>query len=207
MANNNPDAHDLPFFERPDLTPFLVHLTKKSSRATGFENLVSILRTGAIHGSRSWPGRIAGPHPASCFMDVPLPSLKYVLHQRNSRLYGPYGVLVSKKYAYNRGCRPVLYLAKSERESMLDEEHWWRVVTLEGVTGKATNWLHQREWRAMGDFELPKPTLRAVFVRTTKEVQELQAMINDDPDAFVVKPRSILPLNIVCQGLPYMKGR
>ncbi|KVL39800.1 hypothetical protein WS96_05400 [Burkholderia sp. MSMB1835] len=114
-------------------------------------------------------------------------------------------MLISKKFAYKGGCRPVLYLSKDEREELLREENWWRVVTLEGVTGKETNWLHQREWRAKGDFALPKPTLRAVFVRTTKEAQKLQKMIIGDPEAFAVKPRAILPLNIVCQGLPYMK--
>lgn len=205
MGNNNSDSYELPFFERPDLTPFLVHLTKKSSEADGFDNLVRILQTGVILGSGHWPGRVAGPHTASCFMDVPLPSLKYVLHQRNKRRYGPYGVLISKKYAYKRGCRPVLYMTKSERKSLLEKDDWWRAVTLEGVSGKETNWLHEREWRAKGNFALPKPTLRAVFVRTTKEAQTLQALITEDPKAFAVKPRAILPLSIVCQGLPYMK--
>ncbi|QVQ26009.1 abortive infection system antitoxin AbiGi family protein [Achromobacter deleyi] len=205
MAQNNSDSHELPFFERPDLTPFLVHLTKKSGKATGFENLVNILKTGMIRGSGHSPGRVAGPHTASCFMDVPLPSLKYVLHQRNSKRYGPYGVLISKKYAYKHGCRPVLYMTKSERKTLLKEDEWWRAVTLEGVTGTETNWLHEREWRAKGDFSLPSPTLRAVFVRTTKEAQQLQAMITSDAGAFSVKPRAILPLNIVCQGLPYME--
>ncbi|MFM0176499.1 hypothetical protein PQR33_45225 [Paraburkholderia sediminicola] len=203
MANNSADTHELPFLERPDLTPFRVHLTKKSNGATGFEHLVSILQEGAIHGSKNYPERIAGPNPASCFMDVPLPSLKYVLHERNSRRYRPYGVLVSKRYAYKVGCRPVLYMTREKRETLLPKDEWWRTVTLNGVTGKATNWLHEREWRAKGNFTLPSPSLRAVFVRTTREAQKLHAIIAKDPDAFAVKPRAILPLNIVCQGLPY----
>lgn len=203
MTNNNSDAYDLPFFERPDLTPFIVHLTKKSGESTGFDNLVNILKSGIIRGSGHKPGNVAGPHTASCFMDVPLSSLKYVLHKRNSRRYGPYGVLISKIFAYKHECRPVLYMTKKERKTLLKKEEWWRAVALEGVTGKKTNWLHEREWRAKGDFSLPSPTLRAVFVKTTREAEELQNMIAENPKEFSVKPRAILPLSIVCQGLPY----
>lgn len=198
------DSYELPFFERPDLTPFLVHLTKNHGNATAFDNLVSILRDGKILGSGR-TGRIAGPHPACCFMDVPLSSLKYVLHKRNLRRYGPYGVLISKRYAYKHGCRPVLYMTKSERKSLLGKDQWWRAVTLEGVGGQATNWIHEREWRAKGDFVLPNPTLRAVFVRNTKEAQKLQDLLVKSPEDFRARPRTILPLSIVCQGLPYMK--
>jgi hypothetical protein len=49
-----PDFEDLPFFERPDLTPYLIHLTKNakaSDEYSVFHNLVSILQTGRIWGS------------------------------------------------------------------------------------------------------------------------------------------------------------
>jgi hypothetical protein len=68
-------VHKLPFVERPDLTPYLIHLTKNWKR-TAFLNLVSILKDGKIHGSETFPGRIAGVRQtATCFMDVPLFSL------------------------------------------------------------------------------------------------------------------------------------
>lgn len=75
-----PDFEDLPFEERPDLTPYLVHLTKNtkaSDRFSALDNLIYILQTGKIWGSSSSKGFIKGPHKAACFMDVPFMALKY----------------------------------------------------------------------------------------------------------------------------------
>ena len=41
-----PDFEDLPFYERPDPTPYIIHLTKNTKaddNHTAFNNLVSIL--------------------------------------------------------------------------------------------------------------------------------------------------------------------
>jgi hypothetical protein len=83
----HPDFEDLPFFERPDLTPFLVHLTKNTKAEddySAFNNLVNILKTGEIWGSDTKKGFIKGPSPAACFMDIPFYALKYVLNEENS---------------------------------------------------------------------------------------------------------------------------
>ncbi len=117
-----PDFEDLPFFERPDLTPYLIHLTKNtkaSDEYSAFHNLVSILQTGRIWGSDKKEGFVKGPLRAACFMDVPFDSLRYILHEENSSpndpRYEAFGVFVTKKHAYQEGCRPVLYLSNEER--------------------------------------------------------------------------------------------
>ena len=101
----------LPFLERPDLSPFIVHLTKASATCSAFENLLSILKDGEIHGSSKNKGFIKGPKKAACFMDIPLHCLKYVINKsntnKNSPRYGSCGILVSKNYAYEAGARPV----------------------------------------------------------------------------------------------------
>lgn len=38
----------LPFEERPDLTPYLVHLTKEKNGRSAFGNLVKILKAGKV---------------------------------------------------------------------------------------------------------------------------------------------------------------
>jgi hypothetical protein len=68
-----PEFEDLPFYERPDLTPYLVHLTKNTKQEGGysaFENLVNILQEGKIRASDSSKGFIKGRRRATCFMDV-----------------------------------------------------------------------------------------------------------------------------------------
>jgi len=198
------------YIERPDLSPFIIHLTKRSPKRTAFENLVRILRSGRLVGSTSSEGYIKGSTPATCFMDVPLGSLKYVLKKANTRRrgrkgprYEAYGILISKSWAYAAGARPVLYLSDAEIVALrIPDAHKWRVVKFEGVSSKDFGWLHEREWRAEGGFKLPSRML-SVLVKTSKEAERLHSKLLKAPKKFKARPRSILPIRIVSQGLPY----
>lgn len=68
------DSDRLPFSERPDLSPYLIHLTRGTEDEDGYsalENLLSILEYGRIWGSNTQSGFIIGRRKAACFMDVP----------------------------------------------------------------------------------------------------------------------------------------
>lgn len=200
-----------PFFERPDLSPFLVHLTKNTKKVDGFtafRNLAHILREGEIWGSDKKKGFIKGSKSATCFMDVPLTSLKYILNESNTDRdyprYEPYGIIVSKSYAYSKGARPVMYLSDPELLDMdIPEEHRWRVVRFEGVEENRIGWIHEREWRAPGSFRLPDNPL-AVLVRNSTEAKKLHSILQRNPTKYARIPKSIIPLSILCQGLTYM---
>jgi hypothetical protein len=200
-----------PFFERPDLSPYLIHLTRNTVEDDGFtayDNLVSILGLGEIHGSTSKSGFIKGTSPAACFMDVPLSSLKYVLNQSNTDpkkpRYEAYGVLITKKRAYKDGCRPVLYLSNAEVELLgIPSTELWRVVRLEAVDGTGVNRVHEREWRRKGGFTMPSEPV-AVLVQSAKDAVRLREHIRKDPEFFASTPQSIIPLEVLCQGLPYL---
>lgn len=202
------ESNDLPFYERPDLTPYLIHLTKNTKaedECSAFDNLVSILKSGKIRGSSKKKGFIKGPNRAACFMDIPFSSLKYVLNDENcdadNPRYEPFGVVITKKFAYEQGCRPVLYLSNREMDDLrIPEAEKWRVVRLDGVDGKSVNWAHEREWRCKGDFDLPAEPI-AVLVESTAEVERLRRRL-DGPDDH--RPKNIIPLTILCQGLPYL---
>ncbi|MFG1477548.1 hypothetical protein V5F53_02655 [Xanthobacter sp. V4C-4] len=203
-----PDFDDLPFYSRPDLTPFLIHLTKnteKLNERSAFDNLVNILKTGKICGSSSERGFIKGQRKAVCFMDVPFPSLKYILTPENTNQekprYEPYGIVLTKRLAYKNGCRPVLYLSNDEVNALsIPKEELWRVVRLEVKEDNWICWVHEREWRCVEYFKLPKK-IYAVLVRDTKYAKKLREMINQSPDSFKCTPASILPLTIISQGL------
>lgn len=200
------DFEDLSFHDRPDLTPYLIHLTKNTVKDDGFmafDNLVNILETGEIWGSGR-TGYIKESQKASCFMDIPFQSLKYILNEENSNLnnprYEPYGIAFTKKFAYKQGCRPVLYLSDSEIKLLnIPKNELWRVVKLEVTSNGWISWLHEREWRKKDSFHLPNNPI--VIVKTLQEVSKLQQMIINSPNDFKVKPRAILPLKIICQGL------
>lgn len=195
------DDDDLPFNIRPDLSPYLVHLTKKADGISALNNLMKILQTGVIQGTDSF---VKGRRKATCFMDVPFVALKYVCSRQNSARYAPYGVVVTKTFGYRQGIRPVLYLSDNEqRKICIPKRELWRVVKLQyskGHSGWESNWLHEREWRCPDRFNLPNK-IRAVLVRTAKEAAKLRAIINEDPASFVCIPQSIIPLNVICQEL------
>ena len=205
-----PYFDELPFHDRPDLSPYLIHFTKNSKRADGytaFGNLCNILETGRIWGSNTSKGFIKGPNKAVCFMDVPFMSLKYIFTEDNTKRdrprYEPYGVLVSKQYAYSNGARPVLYLSDRETTRLgIPDEELWRVVKLYADSdGNWICWLQEREWRKKGRFYLPSKSI-AALVKTTKEAQKLTGII--ESENYKCKPTSVIPLGVVCQGLTLM---
>jgi hypothetical protein len=171
-----PQFDELPFNARPDLSPYLIHLTKNTAKEdefSAFENLVNILKTGSIWGSKTSKGFIKGPHRATCFMDVPFQALKYILTPENADpqnpRYEPYGVILTKKYAYEHGCRPVLYLSDEETKQLgIPRDELWRVVRFEVSKKGWICWLHEREWRSKGSFNLPSK-IQAVLVKNTND--------------------------------------
>lgn len=208
-----PKFLELPFQERPDLTPFLIHLTKNTTGKDGcsaYDNLVNILKSGRILGS-SGSGFIKGGLKAACFMDVPLLSLKYILNHENSDpehpRYEPFGILINKLDAYKNDCRPVLYLSDDEQETLnIPKSELWRVVGFELNDEGCISWVHEREWRRPGNHEIPARFL-AVLVKDTTHAMRLAKLIAKKPGDFKVLPMSIIPLSIVCQGLTYLKGK
>ena len=141
-------------------------------------------------------------------MDVPLPSLKYILNEydsdpKNPR-YEPFGIIITKKLAYRKASRPVLYLSDYELSKLrIPVDERWRVVKLEVREGTWISWMHEREWRCKGDFIVPKDPI-AVLVKNTKYAKKLEKLINDYPKDFKAKPQSVIPLTVLCQGLPYL---
>ncbi len=202
-----PTFDDLPFNKRLDLSPYLIHLTKNTRRKddySGYENLVNILRKGKIWGSGE-AGFIRGGKEAACFMDVPFASLKYVLTPENMKVddprYEPYGIVVGKDSGYKRGLRPVLYLSDEEvRQLGIPMAEQWRIVRLERRDSGWVNWVHEREWRCEGDFEL-RSTVPAVIVRNLKYAKRLREQLSDEPKKFKCVPKAILPASMICQGL------
>lgn len=202
-----PRFDDLPFNKRPDLSPYLIHLTKNTVRKdkhTAYGNLVHILQTGRIWGSNK-TGFIKGKKTAACFMDVPFASLKYVLTPENMSKedprYEPCGIVVGKASGYKRGLRPVLYLSNDEvKQLRIPKSELWRVVCLERRDKGWVNWVHEREWRSEGGFRL-RGSVPAVIVRNLKSAKRLREQLADEHDSFKCIPDAILPASMICQGL------
>jgi|CXWL01.1.fsa_nt_gi hypothetical protein len=195
---------ELPYYERPDLTPYLIHLTKESVKNTGLKNLISILKDGVIEGTNSFIKRASRESgvKAACFMDVPFAALKYVCSPKNAGRYQAYGVVVRKQDVYQQMGRPVLHLSGKECEKLnIPPKQLWRVVSLE-YDGKANIWIdwqHEREWRCPNEFDLKKVPCIAL-VESVKDVKKLQDKIDQEPALFQCVPITIIPLEVICQG-------
>jgi hypothetical protein len=192
---------ELPFRDRPDLTPYLIHLTRGTEDGdTALDNLINILETGEVWGSDPAKAYIKGKRRAACFMDIPFAALKYLWLKPEKTNYEPYGVVVAKPWAYKHGARPVLYLSNEELERLcIPDDELWRVVRLEKDGDIWTSWLHEREWRCPESFKLPSQP--GVLVRKAKDITKLQEALARPGTRFRSRPRVILPLHVICQGI------
>lgn len=207
-----PEFTELPYYKRPDLSPYLIHLTKRNHKTgtSARDNLMSILREGVIQPSSSRWGFIKGDQEATCLMDVPISALKHVLTTENVASpyprYEPYGIVISKQYAYKQGARPVLYLSHEEMEALnVPDDQLWRVVHFDVTEEDWAGWLHEREWRCPGPFELPqRHTFTAALVKTASEVPAIRKQLVRHEAEFASVPRSVIPVQVVCEGLPWL---
>ena len=112
----------LPFTARPDISPYLIHLTRKTETDSAFIVLQQIIFHAKMLKASDKTGFIKGSTPAVCFMDIPFFSLKYLLSKNNIRRYEPYGIFVKKETAYLNGARPVYYMSKEEEDNFFLRE-------------------------------------------------------------------------------------
>jgi hypothetical protein len=86
----------------------LTHFTRASHPAAALDNLAAILGAGMIRASIRM---IRTKRPVICFFDAPFEYLARVLDPRARRRYEPFGIAVSKRYAFKMGARPVDFSA------------------------------------------------------------------------------------------------
>ena len=100
----------------------------------------------------------------------------------NADPYEPYGVGLTKRTAYDRGARPVLYLCSAEQRQLdVPEDELWRIVKLEVLKEGWVSWIHEREWRCPREFRLPSRFV-GVIVRSLNEVVGLQQLLEGEED-------------------------
>lgn len=67
--------------------------------------------------------------------------------------YEAIGISFSKKYAYSKGARPVIYEDTTVSTLFIAKEQYWRLVKLKFTEHSVIDWTHEREWRINQDFE------------------------------------------------------
>ncbi len=140
-------------YHRPDIVNAVIHLTGNRTASNGCsaeQALQAILKEGKIRGSCS-AGFIKGPNRATCFTEMPLPSIKYFIKDNFARhQYENYGIAMHKSHAWKMGARPAIYLPDEEADWIPDEQKW-RLVRFEYGN---VDFTHEREWRCKGDVDI-----------------------------------------------------
>ena len=170
--------------DRQDMSSSLVHLTRASEiegvKLSAVDVLLKILRERKIIGSTTEKGFIRGKRSAVCFQDAPLYSIAQNLkfekelseEQHTRHRYSGCGLVFSKYYLFQNGCRPVIYDKVDEGKAYISESELYRLVSFDiSNTKNIVDWSHEREWRMPGDFEF-KINWSAILLETKEDYRE-----------------------------------
>ncbi len=139
---------------RADLSNYLIHWIKGESHEEAFAVQRSIVREQRLLGG---DGFIKGGYRCVCFTEAPDSTFHEVVGK-----YRPFGIQVSKHWAFSVGGRPVIYQPDREYE-LLPESHRWRHVRYEPDTEPPTDFTWEREWRIRADeLQLPPGEARII---------------------------------------------
>ena len=168
----------------------LTHFTRASHPAAALDNLAAILSAGTIRASSRM---IRTKRPVICFFDAPFEHLARVLDPRARRRYEPFGIAVSKRYAFKMGARPVIYLPWKEAAAILPQSELWRVVSLDIGRRPAVDWSFEREWRMAGDLHFGARD-SVVLVQDWRDADEIYDRFDGHPPCAGVLPlKSLFP--------------
>jgi hypothetical protein len=102
---------------RSDLSSKLIHLTRTVDGLSAEERFRRILAEGRLLGSRC---DVRGGFTVVAFTEAPISSLASVLAiaREQKMRYAPLGVMVDKRWLYERGGRPVIYQSNVEFDEL-----------------------------------------------------------------------------------------
>lgn len=146
-----------------DMSPFVVHFTKKSDTGSEYDNSISILASRRLEARNRFG--IGKKHtessPCVCFSEVPMHQLKRLADKR-----GPYGIVFRKEFTVARDGGPILYAYQDTPHALAlralidgavgkPDDPIWRVapfVDQPGQYGSSSYFFEwEREWRHPGD--------------------------------------------------------
>ena len=136
---------------RDDLSQKLIHLTRGDSPDPAKAKGEAVDRFEAIVNQRrilGGSGCIKGRFSCICFSEAPISKLSYILAAPSIHRirYAPYGVMVEKKWLYQRGGRPVIYGPDADFEK-LPLEMRYRHVQFDLTRAYPIDFTWEREWR------------------------------------------------------------
>jgi len=164
---------------RPDVSDYVVHLTKGATDDAAFQNLLSIVDDRSIRGNTR---NIRGDYQCVCFTEAPLLSLAGgLLNTRGVRRYSPFGIAFAKSWLFAQGGRPVIYQSDAEFQQ-LPENLAWRHMRYEPDALDPIDFAWEREWRIQAAALDLAPTHCAVVLPNGAWSNRLREAHHDQQD-------------------------
>jgi hypothetical protein len=132
---------------RDDLSDKLIHLTRGPTYDDAARLFSTILAEKRLLGGT---GCIKGGFRCVCFSEAPVSKLGQILANpmAHGMRYKPFGVMVDKRWLFERGGRPVIYQPDCEF-ALLHDDQKSRHVRYEPTNNVDFTW--EREWRICTD--------------------------------------------------------
>lgn len=127
---------------RIDISRDLIHWIKGDSYEESFDVLRKIVSERQLIAGN---GHIKGNYYCVCFTEAPIDTFHEVLGR-----YQPFGIRLSKCFAYSLGGRPVIYQSEPEFD-LLPSSLRWRHVRYDPNSSPPVDFTWEREWRIRKD--------------------------------------------------------
>lgn len=125
---------------RDDLSNKLIHFAKGNHKQAA-DIFYSILSSEALKGGI---GGIRGGYKCVCFTESPIAKLSYIFLNKSFPYY-PLGIMVDKKWLYEKGGRPVIYQSDDEFDLLGEDAKYKHKVYNPFFKNQDFSW--EREWR------------------------------------------------------------
>jgi hypothetical protein len=135
---------------RVDISPYLIHFTSGENHEAAFQRLRKIVdERRLIAGTRC----IKGQFPCVCFSEAPLTTLPNgLVNEEYYSHYSPFGIMVSKRWLFGQGGRPVIYETDQEYDNLPETHRWRHVLYEQRPHSFPVDFTWEREWRIKCDY-------------------------------------------------------
>jgi len=190
---------------RNDLSSFLVHLTKPTEDQDAKSKLISIIQDGYIRAqtnlgfAKTYANRgniDRYPQQVVCLTETPLEHIHFLVEDIEGRSahFDRYGIIITKKWAREHNVNPVWYVENVSviREALqrlftsaMHEDSNFRgdffqitpfIETMGCIQGRNHEFWWEREWRKVGNLELPQ---QYIVICPENEAMEFLSLAQD----------------------------
>ena len=134
---------------RVDISPYLVHFTSGENQEDAFRRLQKIIAERRLIAGRQY---IKGNYACVCFSEAPLVILTGgLVNEEYYSRYSPFGIMVSKRWLFAQGGRPVIYESDQEYNDLPETYRWRHVLYELRENFSRVDFTWEREWRIKCD--------------------------------------------------------